>query len=63
MNVEEKSAGQENAKLVFAKQHLIRKLKFHIFNFMAIIPSLSFIAHVILFLGHLQSLIPHFSKI
>ena len=37
MNVEEKSAGQENAELIFAKLRLICKLKFHIFSFMAII--------------------------
>ena len=63
MNVEEKSARQKHAKFIFAKLHLIRKLKFDIFNFMTIILSLSFISHVILFLGHSQSLILHFSKI
>ena len=37
MNVEEKSAEQKNAKLIFAKLYLIRKLKFHIFNSIAVV--------------------------
>ena len=42
MNVEEKSAEQKNAKLIFAKLYLIRKLKFRIFNSIAVILYLSF---------------------
>ena len=42
MNVEEKSVEQKNAKLIFPKLHLIRKLKFHIFNSMEIILHLYF---------------------
>ena len=42
MNVEEKIAEQKHAKLIFAKLHLIRKLKFHIFNSVAVILYLSF---------------------
>ena len=36
------SAGQKNAELIFEKLHLIRKLKFRIFNSMAVIFYLSF---------------------
>ena len=36
------SAGQKNAKLIFEKIHLIRKLKFRIFDSMAVILYLSF---------------------
>ena len=42
MNLEEKSAGQKNAELILEKLHLIRKLKFRIFNSMAVIFYLSF---------------------
>ena len=42
INVEEKIAEQKNAKLIFAKLHLIRKLKFHIFNFVSVILYLLF---------------------
>ena len=54
----EKCVGQKNTELIFETLHLIRKSKFRIFNFMTVI----FIPHVILFSGHSQSLIPHFSK-
>ena len=43
--------GEKNVELIFEKLHLIRKLKFR-----------NFIPHVTLFLGHSQSLIPHFRK-
>ena len=36
------SAGQKNAELIFEKLHLIHKLKFRIFNSMAVISYLSF---------------------
>ena len=36
------SAGQKNVELIFKKLHLIRKLKFRIFNSMAVIFYLSF---------------------
>ena len=36
------SAGQKNAELIFEKLHVIRKLKFRIFNSMAVIFYLSF---------------------
>ena len=42
MNLEWKSAGQKNAELIFEKLHLIRKLKFRIFNSIAVIFYLSF---------------------
>ena len=42
MNVEQKSAEQKNAELIFDKMHLIRKLKFRIFNSMVVIFFLSF---------------------
>ena len=35
-------ARQKNAQLIFEKLHIIRKLKFHIFNSMAVIFHLSF---------------------
>ena len=35
MNVEKKSTEQKNVKLISAKQHLIRKLKFRVFDSMA----------------------------
>ena len=41
MDVEEKSAEQKKSKLIFAKLYLIRKLKFHIFNSIAVILYLS----------------------
>ena len=40
--MEEKIAEQKTAKLSFAELHLIRKLKFHIFNFVAVILYLLF---------------------
>ena len=36
------SAGQKNAEVIFEKLHLLRKLKFRIFNSMAVIFYLSF---------------------
>ena len=42
INVEEKIAELKTAKLSFAELHLIRKLKFHIFNFVAVILYLLF---------------------
>ena len=42
MNVEEKSTEQKNVKLIFAKQQLIRKLKFRVFDSMADIFYFSF---------------------
>ena len=44
MNLEEESAGQKNAELILEKLHLIRKLKFRIFNSMAVI--LYFLFHM-----------------
>ena len=37
-----RSAGQQNGELIIEKLHLIRKLKFRIFNSMAVIFYLSF---------------------
>ena len=37
-----RSAGQQNRELIIEKRHLIRKLKFRIFNSMAVIFYLSF---------------------
>ena len=61
MNVEKKSERHKNVELIFDKLHLNPKLKFRIFVHGSY--SLSFIPHVILFLCHSQSLIPHFSNI
>ena len=62
MSVEERSAEQKDAKLIFARLYLILKFTFRIFNSVAVY-SLSFISHVILFSGQSQSFIRHFSKI
>ena len=47
LNANITSAGQKNAELIFEKLHLIRKLKFHIFNSMAVIFCLSYTCYPI----------------
>lgn len=61
MNVEEKSTEQKNVKLIFAKQQLIRKLKFRVFDSMADIFYFLF-RMLSYFRVILQPLILHFSK-
>ena len=62
MNVEWKSAEQNNGELIFEKLHLIHKLKFRIFNFMAVIFYLSF--RILSYFQVIsQSLISYFLKI